>query len=451
MNVDTVKVEPEIPTEFPYPVTVGNVTVKIFRVKSLKNRAGHYYQVADYSQGPRRLISKADFGKALAEAKRCAKSQKNGDAYALGMDGKERSEYGKAVEVLQHTGASLIQAASSYAEAIRTLQPTGVSLEIAAATLSDCIRILGGQNRCVEACRSFMARESKITETKPVSDAVKEFVTVTESRKAGDKYLKDLRSRLGVKNPKDDVNPKGMAACFQGNIDGITTPQIQSWLDGLHLSPQSYNNYRTIANTFFEFALARGWAAENPVTATKKLKVRSGNVEIFLVEEMTAMLNVADAEFLPVLALCAFAGIRTSEIQRVEWGENGVDLKYKIVKVKTSEAKMGSRRTVDIHDNLAAWLKPYAENTGLVWPHDENALVNRQRATAKRAGKEWRHNAQRHSFSSYRLAEAGRDAGKVAGECGNTPKTLLKHYHELVSPEQAKAWFSIMPAPAPAT
>jgi hypothetical protein len=57
----------------------------------------------------------------------------------------------------------------------------------------------------------------------------------------------------------------------------------------------------------------------------------------------------------------------------------------------------------------------------------------------------WKHNALRHSFISYRVAET-HDAAKVSLEAGNSPQMIFKHYRELVRPDAAKAWFGLMPA-----
>jgi hypothetical protein len=60
---------------------------------------------------------------------------------------------------------------------------------------------------------------------------------------------------------------------------------------------------------------------------------------------------------------------------------------------------------------------------------------------------EWKHNALRHSFISYRLAEI-QDTAKVALEAGNSPAMIFAHYRELVTPEDAAAWFAVTPKPA---
>jgi hypothetical protein len=60
------------------------------------------------------------------------------------------------------------------------------------------------------------------------------------------------------------------------------------------------------------------------------------------------------------------------------------------------------------------------------------------------SGVAWRHNALRHSFVSYRLAIV-KNENQVAMEAGNSPQMIFNHYREVVTPEQAAAWFAISP------
>jgi hypothetical protein len=50
----------------------------------------------------------------------------------------------------------------------------------------------------------------------------------------------------------------------------------------------------------------------------------------------------------------------------------------------------------------------------------------------------------RHSYASYRFAQIG-DAGRVAGELGNSAVVVHKHYRELVKPADAERWFAVKP------
>jgi integrase len=143
-----------------------------------------------------------------------------------------------------------------------------------------------------------------------------------------------------------------------------------------------------------------------------------------------------------VVAIGAFAGVRTAEIMRLEWRD--VDLPGGYIHIAAGQAKTRSRRLVPILPNLAQWLAPYAKTRGLIWKGDRHEMEFARAATVKGAGVPWKPNALRHSFCSYRLA-AIQNAAQVALEAGNSPAMVFKHYRELVKPEAAKTWFAIAP------
>jgi hypothetical protein len=63
------------------------------------------------------------------------------------------------------------------------------------------------------------------------------------------------------------------------------------------------------------------------------------------------------------------------------------------------------------------------------------------------AGVEWKHNALRHSFISYRVA-ASADVLRVADEVGNSVQIISAHHLCRVKPAEAARWFSITPETA---
>ena len=405
-------------------VKVGNISVKIYRRKRRmangKSRA--VFEVVDYSlgKGNRRLRSFSDESEAREEAERLANQLSAGDSVAAQMTGAEAHSYGLAIQALR---------------------PTGIPLELAAHKFAEAFKILGG-DKVVEAAQ-FYARHQPDHE-KTVPEVVSELLLVKaqrtkRGRAASERYLDDLRRRLTL-----------FVKDFAANISGITGPEVQAWLDGLkkrkggEVSPQTAKNFRTTLRTLFAFAEKRGYIAKgkNPIIDTEEITSAGGDVEIFTPIEMAKLLGAADSKFQPVLALCAFAGIRTAEIERLAWED--VDLPRRFIKIHREVAKTASRRLIPIQDNLASWLAPYAGMTGPVWNGNSDGLVNGQRLTARKAGVEWKHNALRHSYASYRIAQIG-DAGRVAAECGNSPAVVERHYKELVTPDRAQAWFAIAP------
>ncbi len=118
-----------------------------------------------------------------------------------------------------------------------------------------------------------------------------------------------------------------------------------------------------------------------------------------------------------------------------------MDLHAGYIKIAWDIAKTRQRRLVPISDNLRAWLLLHPKREGKITPDNHRRGITR---CSKQAGVPWKSNALRHSFGSYRIAEV-QDAAKVSLEMGNSPAMLFKHYRELVTPEQARAWFGIMP------
>ena len=404
--------------------TFGRVKVPVYRRRTPSG--GIAFMVVNYAEGKRRFDCYAQEAAAVEAAGALAKKMSQ----------------------RQHVAAAMTnEQAADYAASVQTLAPFGVSLPSVASTVADCLKLVGGLSDLLAAAKSYAVRHKR-TVAKRVSEVVKELLTVKESRKASDRYLQDLRSRL---------NRFGEA--FQKDACNVTTPEIQAWLDEEEFSPQNYKNFRTVLHLLFEFAVARGYASDNPVAAVESIEVRGNDVAIFTPKEIARLLSAASPDFVPCLAIGAFAGLRSAEIERLEWSD--IDLVGRHITIGASKAKTASRRVVPISDNLAAWLAPYAERQGNVWSgtHDEFYEAQQETAAATEVKAEpdkevkgekpvkWKANALRHSYASYRFALTA-DAGRVAGELGNSAAVVHRHYRELVKPADAERWFAVKPEAA---
>lgn len=378
--------------------------------------------VANYASGKRRFDCYPTEADALEAANRLARQLSKRDVITASMTRDQAIEY---------------------ASAVQALEPFKISLVPAVTTLAEALKIAGDLPNIVAAAKFYTAHH-KQTVPKRIAAVVTELLSVKESRGGAPRYLQDLHSRL-----------TRFAGAFCRDACNITTAEVQQWLDGLKVSPQSYSNYRRVIYSLFEFAVARGYATDNPVADVEKIKIRTGEIEIYSPTEIARLLMAASAEFLPCLAVGAFSGLRSAEIERLEWSE--IHLAEKFIVVGASRAKTAGRRIVPIHDNLAQWLAPYSERQGKVWRgmHDEFYSVQQTTAAATRveanqeiraqAPVRWKSNALRHSYASYRFAQIG-DAGRVAGELGNSAAVVHRHYRELVKPADAELWFSVKPA-----
>jgi integrase len=400
----------EAPKRIPWPrlIKIGRTTVKIYRRKMPSGNWG--YRIPNYSSGKRRFDCHPDETEAIEAATRLARK----------------------LSERQHVAANMTNSeAAGYAAAVQSLEPHSVPLTAAADTLSQCLQTTGTLAKLIEAT-SFWAARNRVVTRGRVGEVVEKLLAFKNGVSASERYLKDLRLRLGR-----------FAADFPKHICDVTTPEIQDWLDCLGLSNCSYGNYRRALHVLFEFAVARGFAIDNPVKATQAVKADKFAIQIFTPSEMRKLLTATSNEFLPSIVLGAFAGLRSAEIKRLTWDD--IRLAERHVVVGKDKSKTASRRIIPIWENCATWLAPYVGHAGAVWGGGYSQFYAEQKRTAKEAGIAWKRNGLRHSYASYRFAQT-MDAGRVAGELGNSAVVVHRHYRELVTPKAGEEWFAIKPS-----
>jgi integrase len=261
---------------------------------------------------------------------------------------------------------------------------------------------------------------------------------------------------------------KGRFKNFIGDVSGV---MIDEWLRSLELAPRTRNNLRASFQTLFSFAKAKRYLPKDndEIAAVSVAKDNDGEIGIFRPGELRELLLMAKPELVPALVIGAFAGVRHEEILRLDWQD--IKLKAGIIEIRAAKAKTASRRTIPIVPNLKAWLKAIpggqslrtATKSGPVCPFLDftrqllklAAAVHAARVRAGRVTKvladghqkggfKWQHNGLRHSFISYRVA-AVKNVAQVSLEAGNSPQMIFQHYRELVTPQDARAWFAITP------
>lgn len=219
------------------------------------------------------------------------------------MDAADR--LAKQIDKRDYFAASMTQAqAVEYADAVAALAPFNVTVRAASRAVAECVKLLGDLPNLVAATKFYTAR-NKQTVKKRVPEVVAELLTIKESRGASRRHMKDLRYRL---NPVADA--------FQKDACNVTMAEIQEWLDSQKIGAQAYEDFRNRAYLLFQFAVARGYAVDNPVTGVERIKVRGRDVEVFTPDEMTRLMAAASADFLPCLAIGGFCRTEKRRIRR---------------------------------------------------------------------------------------------------------------------------------------
>jgi integrase len=304
---------------------------------------------------------------------------------------------------------------------------------------------------------SFIDAKKKLSKyDKTITDAIKFYVDHLERIRRCNVTVSQLAKEVLAAKKKDGHAPMYLADLRKrldrfgrdfGNrpIAAITVEELDDWLRNLDCAPKTRANFRANVGVLFSYAEGRRMIDTNPVLRTSRPKLIDKAPEIFSVDELSALLNAASMvapDVLPILAIGAFAGLRESEVKRLDWAE--VNLQRGYIEVKASKTKTAKRRIVRIQPNLAEWLASYSAMIGAVVPANARKKLDGVRRAA--GVQRWSKNGLRHSFASYRLA-ATNDAANVAAELGHsTSQMLYSTYRELVLPEEAERYWRIVPA-----
>lgn len=405
-----------------FTVRAGSVEVPVY-FREVAKGVGKYQEwtlVFYDAAGKRVRRSFADREKAQAEAERVAAALSRGQAEAVEFTAADAAIYSRAIHIVKPHGVSLLGAVTEWSDA-RTKLPSGSTLP--------------------EVVLEFSRRHPSGAPKKTVSEVVTELVANAEARNLSEEHTRDLRNRLAR-----------FADAFQCPLASVTPKDMAEWVlnlksDGKPLSNRSkFNFQRTIVGLFL-FARRRRYIGRDLADDMREYPMPEPEptvTEVFTPAEMAKILGEAPDDILPALAIGAFAGLRTKEIHRLEWGS--VKLSQGIIVVDAGKSKTASRRTVPMQPNLIQWLTPHVKESGQVSPAPTDRAMNHRFArVSARVGIKWRHNALRHSFCSYRLAVT-KNAAATAHEAGNSPAMIHRHYHALSTEDEGQAWFSIVPA-----
>jgi integrase len=404
-------------SSYPKRLKEKGCSVQIYEI----NNGGHpQYQLSYYEGGKRKRpkFTKPEIARTKAEA--VLARLVSGELESLHLTGSERQVYVLAKQKLEAScpGMSLLEAIDELTAAKKALSSDG-SLK--------------------EAASEWANRHSFPPKTP--SEVLAELIEAKTKLSMSAAYLKDL----GRLNKFTDT--------FSCSMMSIRGTEIEIFLDELDMSPRTRNNYHRLIGTLFKFASARGYVPKHYdiMDSVGKAKEHDSEIEIFTPAELRELLASARPDLIPYLSIAAFSGLRSAEIQRLDWEH--VNLEEGHIRVTGRIAKTASNRLAMVPDNLKAWLLPHQRASGPITPFANMSKqldwlvrdINEARVQAGRKGSfKWKHNGMRHSSISYRLAEL-RDIARVSDEAGNSPQMILKHYRQLVTESEARIWFSIRP------
>lgn len=266
--------------------------------------------------------------------------------------------------------------------------------------------------------------------------------------------LADLQDEYGNRNVRD----------FDGQ-------KLSDYLFGLPYSKVTIRNKRNYFLGAFGWWEKQGWVEDNPVKKVESPVVQDKEPGILTVAETRQLFRVnekVDPEICGLLALGAFAGMRSSAISRIDHSE--IDFQQRGILTPAEKTKKKRRQWIeDLPDNLWEWLKktpPQAfkmshrqmlhrrsmalKRAGLLIEADDLARENAKRdrqglELVDQSPKCPPKNALRHSFVTYHVA-LHRNPGKTALIVSHRDQDCLyRHYLGIANQKDAGRYFDIRP------
>lgn len=281
---------------------------------------------------------------------------------------------------------------------------------------------------------------------------------------AANEYLKTKQDDIERGDTHAKVAIDDFRRAYHGDgrqLKEMTLRDIQAYVDGLkrevsarsgmRLSPTTIRNRYKIIVAWLNWCRRRELIGELSFKDIDLPSGDEGEIGIISPEEAYRLFYGSmrdDPGVCSLLALCAFAGVRSETVTKLELRDvkvgRGVDFRAKITKTKKPHYAEG------LPDNLWPWYVAGAA--------DAHAMTNRQFQARRdqayrRAEIRPPHNWARHSFATYYSALHG-DVGKAATVLGHWGAQMTwQHYKGRATQFDAKAYFGIhraevMPTPA---
>jgi integrase len=301
---------------------------RVVRVHCTPNRGRDYYTVSyydEYGHRQRRVFPRRSL--AEKETERLRRKLDNGSLPGLLIAGRDRMVYERALE---------------FATKAKT------DLDILARDAAEARAILGTVS-LTDAARYYVENQANVIE-KSVAEVVAELVVDRVKNDKSPLYIRDLKKRLG-----------NFAEAFKCPISSVGVKQIEIYLDHTGPTGRYRKNIISTIGTLLGFARNRGYVQrDHPgVAPITKPANKPRDIRVLTPAECRQLLLGITQKVVPAAAIGFFTGLRSAEIDRLDWKQIKLDEGH--IEVFARNAKKKVRRIVPVAANLKAWLRPFEQ------------------------------------------------------------------------------------------
>jgi integrase len=265
-------------------------------------------------------------------------------------------------------------------------------------------------------------KEKRDSKTYPLSEKTKSELRM---------YSNFITNRLGKFKP-NKVNSE----MIKKLIEGIGGSQ----------SNTTRRQYFRYIRMFFRWCVLEKYIQTDPTDGIRTIRVLPKEIQIYSPEDIDRLLRLCETKYpllLGFICLTAFAGLRPTEAQRVEWSDLNFETKEIYVK---PAGKTGSRRFV-LKGTDTVWI--WLENIKTKFPNQPLNPEKSHKYFQKKIHSDfgnWIQDGLRHSFGTY-YHNLRRDIPEVVYVMGNSVAIAKKHYVREVTKEWMEKFWSLKPTP----
>lgn len=278
------------------------------------------------------------------------------------------------------------------------------------------------------------------TSTPVESKAISEVITELKQSRLNNGAAKGYVTNLGIVL---DIFARGRESL---PINKFTLADVETFLDGRSL--QYRPTLRGKLSTLFNFAIRRGYRADNPCDRLESIKVPHHSPAVFSIEQIktaVAWLKKKHPAALPWFALSTFCGLRPEEAEKTT--KSDIHFTEGFVRVEAQTTKVRQRRVVYPRAEAMAFLKWALKRGSLPLSGGERRWIisGRQgKSTGLRGAlgfEKWPKDITRHTAASYWLAGEGETVRHVAKMLGHSEAVCESRYKAVkTQKESAEFW-----------
>ncbi len=304
--------------------------------------------------------------------------------------------------------------------------------------------MLGKEVSLLEVVTAWQEKIKPFLGCPSVEKAIVELVDFKTAENQSPRHLRELKAKLkrlfrGFEKKKlSDITPQDMEKALKA-------------LDARGNPPSATQRVKRLryAAILFHWGIDKGYCSKLPFAGIARPKVVQAAprpIGIFEVMRILYVAAIHAPEALPALAIKFFAGLRNSELYKLDWS----DVQENSILVSSAVSKTNKARAVTIPDNLKSWLDSLDEDDrfGLVFGmkprvKDREAVwLDVIKKIEEIAKVKISQNSLRHTFGSYHY-HLYKSSDRTAFEMGNSPRVVTDNYVNAVSEAEASAFFSI--------